>query len=717
MTAVRQSSLPGSDAWQGRIDALRSSQGLAWLGHPVTYSIGAPTLSLIGAGTTLLAPTLLAPAAFGSFALLTVIFGLVAATDLGLSQLADKVIGANSKEALADRILWARWFIFGLAAVLMLPAVALVSLMGIPLEPLDLALAVMGAAAGMVANGPVTQHRAAHRLREFTASALVLQAGMTVPRLAGLLLGGVTGCFAILAAWFGALAFLLARPRTLPSLRLWALFRHSIPLFVFYGLWLAYQSANRWISAVLSSAHDFGLFAFGASLCFVALGLISTVAQVRYPRLLLHLSQADSLGASIAMERESVVAGSLLAASVGIALLVIDPGIQLIFPAYAAAIDAAKALAISCVPLGIIAWTLPILIARCASPWTTGVRLFGPALLALIVAMMVGDRSTGIAGQAWGCVAASLALALFYIALLRSVGLLSVAACARLAFAQLSVIGALVLIAGAGTTSATPMNRQASISAAPPDWTVTFREEFESLRLWDGHEGVWEPYYPSGARTNAANRERQYYVDPRSGRDSEFLAPVNPYEIKDGLIIRARPLPARAMAVTRGLPYASGLLTTVRSFSFTYGFVEMRARVPHGRGLWPALWLAAADGSWPPEIDVVEVLGHRPQEYWASAHWGRPSGEQKALHRITVADLSQDFHTYAVKWTSNEIVWYLDGQSVASMKTPPDINKPMYILLNLAVGGEWPGMPDSTTTFPAEFHVAWIRVLQPMAMP
>jgi beta-glucanase (GH16 family) len=124
--------------------------------------------------------------------------------------------------------------------------------------------------------------------------------------------------------------------------------------------------------------------------------------------------------------------------------------------------------------------------------------------------------------------------------------------------------------------------------------------------------------------------------------------------------------------------------------------------------------MAPADGSWPPEIDVMEVLGNRTQEYWASAHWGFPNAPAKAQHRITSTALSRDFHVYAVKWTSKEIVWYLDGRQVASMKTPSEINKPMYILVNLAVGGEWPGVPDSTTTFPAEYHVAWIRVLQPV---
>src|SRR3954470_4907548 len=98
MAAAGEASAPATDVLPGRMGGLRSSRWSAWVGHPATYSIGALTLTLLGAGTTLLAPALLDPTAFGAFALLTVLFQLVAKMDLGLSQLEDKEIGASLRE-------------------------------------------------------------------------------------------------------------------------------------------------------------------------------------------------------------------------------------------------------------------------------------------------------------------------------------------------------------------------------------------------------------------------------------------------------------------------------------------------------------------------------------------------------------------------------------------------------------------------------------------
>ncbi len=119
----------------------------------------------------------------------------------------------------------------------------------------------------MVAAGPVTVHRARGRIGPFTASALLLQAGMTAPRLLGLLLGGVTGCFAVLAAWYGLAACLLVSPGRRRERRapMWPIVRTALPMFVFSWLWLAYLLANRWLSATLSEPTAFGLFAFGAT--------------------------------------------------------------------------------------------------------------------------------------------------------------------------------------------------------------------------------------------------------------------------------------------------------------------------------------------------------------------------------------------------------------------------------------------------------------------
>ena len=221
----------------------------------------------------------------------------------------------------------------------------------------------------------------------------------------------------------------------------------------------------------------------------------------------------------------------------------------------------------------------------------------------------------------------------------------------------------------------------------PPDWELSFTDEFKSLRLWDDtSSGIWEPHIPNGSRTHG--NELQYYVDLRPWRDPIALAGLAPFSVdKDGLVIRASPIPIPDRKFTENRSDASGLLTTYRSFSFTYGYAEMRARIPKGTGLWPAFWLLPIDKTWPPEVDVMEVLGQNRRKFHATVHTRASGAHTEVSNKIVTPDLSDDFHDYAVKWTAEEVAWYFDGRRVASTPTPADMHQPMYLLVNLAVGG------------------------------
>jgi hypothetical protein len=135
--------------------------------------------------------------------------------------------------------------------------------------------------------------------------------------------------------------------------------------------------------------------------------------------------------------------------------------------------------------------------------------------------------------------------------------------------------------------------------------------------------------------------------------------------------------------------------------------------------LWPAFWLLPQSGNWPPEIDVLELLGHDPSTYYVGAHWEGADGshQYKTTGVSTGIDLSQGFHDYGTMWTPDTITFYLDGQEVGSMATPDGMDEPMYLLAALTVGGNWPGDPDATTEFPAEFLIDSIEVwaLDPLA--
>jgi beta-glucanase (GH16 family) len=247
-------------------------------------------------------------------------------------------------------------------------------------------------------------------------------------------------------------------------------------------------------------------------------------------------------------------------------------------------------------------------------------------------------------------------------------------------------------------------------------YSPTFTDEFDalSLDLEDGQsKGVWRTNFGYGgvhSRTLPNNGELQVYADRLfSGTGSTSLK-LDPFRIADGrLDIVAEPLNEDLRRFTWGLSYSSGLLTTKASFSQMYGLFEIRAKLPKGKGLWPAFWLLPENRAWPPELDVLEVLGDNMKKLYVSWHsnvGGKHTADSKA---IEVPDMSADFHTYSVVWEKDTLMWFFDDVQVASRSTPEDFHLPMYMLINLAVGGGWPGSPDKTTQFPAKYTIDWVR--------
>jgi beta-glucanase (GH16 family) len=174
------------------------------------------------------------------------------------------------------------------------------------------------------------------------------------------------------------------------------------------------------------------------------------------------------------------------------------------------------------------------------------------------------------------------------------------------------------------------------------------------------------------------------------------------------LEITASPKPGLPM----GMTHQSGLITSQHLLTQRYGYFEMRAQLPLGKGLWPAFWLLPADGSWPPEIDVMEMLGQPPNTYYASVH-ALPGGQHvDETTAIPGPDLTTGFHVFGVSWRPDRIRFYLDDVLVHESDTPADMNRPMYMLANLAVGGidSWPG--PAAPNLSGVFRIAWIRAWQ-----
>ncbi|MBV9404085.1 MAG: family 16 glycosylhydrolase [Acidobacteriaceae bacterium] len=254
--------------------------------------------------------------------------------------------------------------------------------------------------------------------------------------------------------------------------------------------------------------------------------------------------------------------------------------------------------------------------------------------------------------------------------------------------------------------------------------TLTFSEDFNSFNLWNGNNGLdtrpgWAmwPQFDNGF-TEAGNGEQEWFIQPGDAQ----TASVNPFSVQNGVLtISANPTPSSMLPYVNNQPYTSGWVDTYHEFSQTYGYFEMRAELPAGQGLWPAFWLLPEDNSWPPEIDVMEMIGSQPNTLATTVHSQDPIAggrEISSNHFATGAGtyepgMTTGFHTYGVDLEAATITWYFDGQEVFQTPTPPDLqNKPVYMIADLAVGGSWPGNPDSTTRFPAQMEIDYLRAYQ-----
>jgi beta-glucanase (GH16 family) len=177
-------------------------------------------------------------------------------------------------------------------------------------------------------------------------------------------------------------------------------------------------------------------------------------------------------------------------------------------------------------------------------------------------------------------------------------------------------------------------------------------------------------------------------------------------------------LVAQEQEIKSKFRYTSGLISTGGRlkplFAFKYGYMEIRAKLPPGKGMWPAFWALPADGTWPPEIDVIEGQGETPSIDYLSVHWRheRTEDNEDETKYDTGIDLSRGLHTYGVDWESNIITWYFDRHPVKTFSEAAFIpHQAMYVIINLAVGG-WISFPDKSTVFPVEMLVDYVRVWQ-----
>lgn len=246
---------------------------------------------------------------------------------------------------------------------------------------------------------------------------------------------------------------------------------------------------------------------------------------------------------------------------------------------------------------------------------------------------------------------------------------------------------------------------------------MTFDDEFSGkLSLWDAESnptGTWRPDYGyqgvngAGSYSLVNNGEKQIYTSQYfRGHNGDFAESPFTSNSDGTLTITAK---QSTNSEIFGYGYTSGLITTKESFSQTYGYFEMRAHVPDTAGAWPAFWMLPKDGSWPPELDIMEVLSKDAQVTNTTVH-SSVDGHTSETAAVYTPDTADGMHTYGVLWTKTDLIWYVDRVEVFHTSTPTDMNKPMYLLANLAVGG-WGGAVDNAN-MPAGFTIDYIRAYQ-----
>ncbi|WUR78449.1 family 16 glycosylhydrolase [Streptomyces phaeochromogenes] len=273
-----------------------------------------------------------------------------------------------------------------------------------------------------------------------------------------------------------------------------------------------------------------------------------------------------------------------------------------------------------------------------------------------------------------------------------------------------------VLLASAAVMPAQADAGQAATGQAAPEpkaaAAVTFSDTFDGAAGSAVNSSKWQ--IETGDNVN--NHERQYYT---AGNNNAKL------DGQGHLVIEARrENPNNYQCWYGRCEYTSARLNTAGKFTTTYGRVEARLKVPRGQGMWPAFWMLGNDigqVGWPNsgEIDIMENVGFEPSTVHGTLHGPSYSGSGGigAAYSLPGGQAFADaFHTFAIDWSPDAVTWSVDG-NVYQRRTPADLggrqwvfNKPFFLILNLAVGGYWPGDPDGSTSFPQQLVVDEVKV-------
>ena len=237
-----------------------------------------------------------------------------------------------------------------------------------------------------------------------------------------------------------------------------------------------------------------------------------------------------------------------------------------------------------------------------------------------------------------------------------------------------------------------------------PGYTLKWADEFDGNKL---NTASWN--YETGGG-GWGNNELQNYTSSSK----------NSFVTSGGYLV----IEARKETIGTN-QYSSARLTTQGKKEFTYGRIDIRAKLPKGQGIWPALWMLGSNINttpWPAsgEIDLMEYLGHQSNKTYGTIHWGNvgaPSTQSGGSYILPSGNFNDKFHVFSFIWTSDKMEWYVDDVKFFTVNKSDvtgnyPFDKPFFFIFNVAVGGNWPGSPDATTVFPQRMIVDYIRVFE-----
>ena len=241
---------------------------------------------------------------------------------------------------------------------------------------------------------------------------------------------------------------------------------------------------------------------------------------------------------------------------------------------------------------------------------------------------------------------------------------------------------------------------------------------YETPTQYEGYDLLWSDEF-NGGSLNSENWTYEFGGNGWGNNELQYYTDQNTL-MRDGhLVIEAR------KESLGGRGYTSSRIITQDKFEFQYGRVDIRAALPFGKGIWPALWMLGANFpeiGWPRcgEIDIMELVGgdNSDNVVHGTAHWQDDGFKADFSGQISLSEgiFHDEFHVFSIVWTENTITWYMDDKQYHEMSiTDPllsEFRAPFFFIFNVAVGGNWPGSPNQETIFPQRMIVDYIRVFQ-----